>query len=261
MIPKVINYCWFGRGEKSDVIKFCIDSWKKFCPDFQIVEWNEDNFDFSICKYAKEAYEEKKWAFVADYARIKIMLDYGGIYMDTDVELIKNIDALLKNDAFMGFEEGLGINSGLIMGSIPNHEFIKIQEELYRVYSFKTNKGYNTKTCVEYTTELLMSFGLIKENKIQTVKGVTIYPIDFFCPLNMKTGELKITENTYSIHKYEGSWASDEIRYGYHLKWIAYKKYGHFFGKIMYAVKYSFFIIKKKGIKRFFRKIKDKISK
>ena len=201
MIPKIIHYCWFGKNEKPKEILECIESWKKYCPDYQIIEWNEDNFDFSHCKYAKEAYEEKKWAFVADYARIKVLLDHGGVYLDTDVEIIKNIDELLVNEAFIGFEEGLGVNSGLIFGSMANHEFLKIQEKEYLSYSFRLLEGLNTKTCVEHTTELMKKYGLVQKNTKQSVLGVTIYPIEYFCPLNMNSGVLNVTNNTFSIHR------------------------------------------------------------
>lgn len=260
MIPKKIHYCWFGGNEKPQEILQCYESWKKYCPDYEIIEWNEENFDVNLCQYAAEAYKEKKWAFVSDYARIRILLEQGGIYMDTDVELIKPIDDLLNQEAFLGFEEGLGVNSGLIMGSIAGHRFLAEQESQYKNYNFIKDGKLNLTSCVEYTTKLLVEHGLKIENSIQHVMGVTIYPIDYFSPLNMNTGALNITENTYSIHRYAGSWASDSVRYGYHLKWKYIKKYGIKLGGFLYKIPYMYYIIKHDGIKALICKIFQKMK-
>ena len=264
MIPKIIHYCWFGGNAKPDIVLKCIDSWKKYCPDYEIIEWNEENFDINQCQYCKEAYVEKKWAFVSDYARIKILRENGGVYIDTDVELVKPIDELLENNAFCGFELSLngeyGVNTGSMLGSVKDGKFCIAQEELYHTYVFKGNNGgLNLTTCVDYTTELLVKHGLKKNNAAQTILDVAIFPSDYFCPLNMKTGKINLTSNTYSIHRLAGSWSDPLEQYGYHYKWECIEKYGVFFGKIKYFIGYSFYIVKNKGWKYFFKKIFSKV--
>ena len=126
MIPKTIHYCWFGRNPKPALAQKCIQSWKKHCPDYTIMEWNEDNYDISSAPlYVRQAYEARKWAFVTDYVRLHVVHDHGGIYMDTDVELKKNPDALLEYSAYFGFEDGQYVNTGLGFGAIPGHPFLK----------------------------------------------------------------------------------------------------------------------------------------
>jgi len=264
MIPKVIHYCWFGRNPKPEIVLRCIESWKACCPDYEIKEWNEDNFDFSDCKYAADAYSAKKWAFVSDYARIKVLFENGGIYCDTDVEMIKNLDDLLDQEAFIGFEKCLddsyGVNTGSMMGSVAGNQYLKEQMSSYHSYIFgeKTDSG-RFKTCVDYTTEILVQNGLIADNRKQSVMGVTIYPSDYFSPRNMKTGRIELTENSRSIHRYDGTWASPTEQYGYHLKWECIEKYGLLLGKAIYYFKYSLHIIRHDGFKPFLKKIKKKI--
>ena len=126
MIPKIIHYCWFGRNPKPELAVKCIKSWKKRCPDYEIIEWNEDNFDISSCPlYVRQAYEAKKWAFVSDYVRLKVVYDEGGVYLDTDVELKKGLDALLAYDAYFGFEDGTHVNTGLGFGAVKGAPILK----------------------------------------------------------------------------------------------------------------------------------------
>ena len=261
MIPKVIHYCWFGGKPLPPVVKQCMDSWRKYCPDYQIKEWNESNFDVFSCPYTAQAYEAKMWAFVSDYARIKILYEQGGIYMDTDVELLKNIDPLLINKAFMGFEAQLGVNSGLIAGSEPKFRIIGELVEEYQNYQFTHQNGsYNLTSCVEYQTVLLQKYGLLKENRIQLVEGLVIYPIEYFSPFNHFTGALNIKEETYSIHRYEGSWAPETSRYGNKLKWKYMNKYGVFFGKIFRMFPYVLYILSHDGIRGLLKKSRNKFN-
>ena len=151
MIPKIIHYCWFGRNTLSPLAIKCIESWKKYFPDYEIKEWNEANFDVNIIPYTQEAYEAKKYAFVSDYARFWILYHYGGLYFDTDVEIIRSMNVIIEKGSFMGCEnndkEGknlfqkLGVNPGLGMGSIPYHPFYKEMLDLYVSEHFKNNKG------------------------------------------------------------------------------------------------------------------------
>lgn len=208
MIPKKIHYCWFGRGEKPASVQKCIESWKKFCPDYEIIEWNEDNFDIHCMPYTQQAYSAKKYAFVSDVARLIIVYKYGGIYLDTDVELIKSPDPLLSNTSFMGFETDLYVASGLGFGSEAGIEFFKEHIDQYKDKKFIFDDGsYNLKGCPKYATELLLEKGLVANGKEQTVAGVHIYPAEYFNPYDSITGKMNKTKNTYSVHWYDASWS------------------------------------------------------
>lgn len=215
MISKTIHYCWFGKGELPEKAKQCIESWRKYCPDYEIKEWNEENFDLDSCAYVKEAYEAKKWAFVSDYARFEILYKYGGLYFDTDVEVIKPLDDILLKGSFMGLQSGkktiqgieYEVNPGVGLGAEPGIEIFKEIIDFYHGLHFTTeNGGQNLKTIVDYTTNILRKHGMVNANEIQHLEGITIYPSDFFCPLDFNTGILSITNNTYSIHHFVASW-------------------------------------------------------
>lgn len=228
-IPKIIHYCWFGGNPLPELAIKCINSWRIFFPDYEIVEWNENNFDVNIIPYTRDAYKAKKYAFVSDYARFWILYKYGGVYFDTDVEVIKDMRPIIEMGAFMGCENDLkeiqdvnnnlnaclsiGVAPGLGLAVQPMHKIYKELLDLYSKLSFiNSNGSYNNKTVVEYTTELLIKHGLIETCKIQSIQGIFIYPKEYFCPLDYKTGELVITENCYSIHHYMGSWQKNKSR-------------------------------------------------
>ena len=211
MIPKVIHYCWFGRNPLPPLAIKCIDSWKKYLPDYEIKEWNEDNFDVNIIPYTAQAYQAKKYAFVSDYARFWILYKYGGIYFDTDVEVIKPIDDIVCNGAFMGIEKdykyGITVNPGLGLGIEAYHSLFKEFLDTYSTKSFTDESGnMNMQTIVVYTTEILFKHGLSNVPDIQTIKGIKIYPSEYFCPRNIVTKRFHITENTRTIHHYAASW-------------------------------------------------------
>lgn len=210
MIPKIIHYCWFGGNPLPDVALKCIDSWKKFCPDYKIIEWNERNFNVNSNDYIKEAYKAKKYAFVADFARFEILLQYGGIYLDTDVEIIKPIDDFLEKPIFFGREEIDRVNPGLIFGCEAQDKFIAQMVDFYKGLQFVFDDKRKIKTIVDYTTDRLISKGWIPEGQIQVVDGIVVYPVDYFCPKSYNTGVLNIGENTYTIHHYDGSWFTQE---------------------------------------------------
>ncbi len=203
-IPKIIHYCWFGQGEKSELIIHCIDSWKKYCPDYEIIEWNETNFDINCCKYVSQAYEHKKYAFVSDYCRFFVLYNYGGVYLDTDVELLKPISDL--PDTFVGFEHFGFVASGLIRGANKGDKICKLMLESYNKDQFILPP---TTVCIR-ETEILKNFGLIPNNKKQFIANTQVYPTEYFCPLNYVTKRMKITKNTYSIHWYGASWLQHE---------------------------------------------------
>lgn len=256
MIPKIIHFCWFGSNPYPDVVIECMKSWKKMCPDYKIMCWNEYNFDVNQNLYVQGAYSEKKWAFVSDYARVKVLYEHGGVYLDTDVELIKPIDELLYNKAFMGFEHGGGVNSGLIAGSEAGMSFFKDLLCKYDEMNFYNMDGTpNLTSCVKYTTDMLVEKGLEIKDKKQIIDQVTIYPVEFFCPQNQYTGKIEITNNTFSVHRYLGSWATGTIKYRNELRNHMLNTYGKVLGYPCFAIKYSLYVIKNEGIRRLVYKI------
>ncbi len=215
MIPKIIHYCWFGRNPLPDLAVKCIDSWRKFMPDYEIKEWNEDNFDVHMIPYTSQAYEAKKYAFVSDYARYWILYKYGGVYFDTDVEVVRSMDKIIQDGAFMGVEIN-GTNKqyplvapGLGMAIESGHTIYASMLNKYLELTFLMEDGtLNTETIVSYNTAELIRNGLKLGSEIQRVKDITIYPEDYFCPKDHRTGITTITKNTYSIHHYDGSWST-----------------------------------------------------
>lgn len=221
MIPKKIHYCWFGGNPLPELAVKCIESWKKCCPDYEIIEWNESNFDINCCDYVKEAYQAKKWAFVSDYARFKILYENGGLYFDTDVEIIKSFDDIISKSGFMGRESNkdMSVAPGLGLAASPGLELYRELLETYQNLHFINNDGtLNLKTVVEYTTEILLKHGLKDTKEIQQIAGINIYPEEYFCPMNYDTGEVILTENTYSIHHYTASWYNKTEEYSLYLK-------------------------------------------
>lgn len=218
MIPKVIHYCWFGGNPlPKDALK-CIASWKKYFPDYEIKEWNESNFDVNSCPYTKGAYEQKKYAFVSDYARFWVLYNEGGLYFDTDVEVIRNMDHIVEKGSFMGFEKSyatqnanpndmLGVNAGLGMGAESKMLFLK---DMLDFYESKTSFTIDEGTVVHYTTNMLVKYGLVNEHKYQNVAEFNIYPADYFCPMDSTTGLIDLTENTVSIHHFSCSWVDQK---------------------------------------------------
>lgn len=206
-IPRIIHYCWFGHGVKNKKINQCIRSWAKYCKDYKVIEWNEDNFIISeMPNYVQDAYRAKKWAFVSDFARLWILYNHGGIYMDTDVELLKPIDEFLIHDAFSGFESSSFVPTG-IMGSIKNHQLIYNWLSEYDEKPFILIDGsYNTETNTVAITRFMKAEGLILDNSFQIIKQCAFYPSDWFCPKNWDTGEIIITKNTYAIHHFTMTW-------------------------------------------------------
>lgn len=210
-IPKVIHYCWFGGGEKSDKIKMCMRSWKKFCPDYRIIEWNESNFDIHCCKWVEQAYQHKKWAFVTDYVRLFVLYNCGGVYMDTDVEIIKPIDGFLGNNAFSGFEQTNTIPTA-IMGAEKGNPWIKFLLDYYEGKEFVSDGIFSTTTNVIIITEMTKKkYNIQLNNEYIDIPGhFTLYPKEYFCPKGYITGLTDKTDNTVCIHHFESSWMGKE---------------------------------------------------
>lgn len=212
-IPKIIHYCWFGGKPKPKLAEKCIRSWKKYCPDYEIVEWNEENFDLSAApNYVQQARAAGRWAFVTDYVRLCALTGQGGVYMDTDVELVKPLDAFLKHQAFAGFEHPERVQTGLLA---CEKDFPLFREFLayYDHASFLRPDGTpDTTTNVEILTRLCLEKGLVCNDRLQTVAGLTIYPREIFCPVDFDTKKLKRTRKTVAIHWFSGSWQTEEER-------------------------------------------------
>lgn len=212
MIPKIIHYCWFGRNPLPELAKKCIDSWKKYCPEYEIIEWNEDNFDVMSNDYVREAYQSSKWAFVTDYVRLYALYNYGGVYMDTDVEILKSIDVFLKEKAFSGFEAKDRIPTG-IMACEKNFELFGKLLSSYENRKFINEDGsLNLTTNVTYITNECINEGLVLNGEKQTLAGFTLYPAEVFCPKDVQTHELNITKNSYTIHHFDGSWIPQNVK-------------------------------------------------
>lgn len=211
MIPKIIHYCWFG-GEIPSIVKQYIEGWKRLCPDYRIMEWNENNSDISECEFARQAYDAKKWAFVSDYVRFFVLNKYGGIYLDTDMELLKNLDTFLDVNGFVGYEVN-GVASGII-GCIPGNKIITSVLEIYQALSFiDMGKKMNLKTSPEYLSEELDKIGFLREDKLQELSEMRVYPSSYFYPYSPKDFTMNQTEDTCAIHHYSGSWLDEKAKY------------------------------------------------
>lgn len=208
MIPHKIHYCWFGYNKKPKLIQKCIASWKKYLPDWEIIEWNESNYDITGNKYMEEAYHSKKWAFVVDLARFDILNRYGGIFLDTDVELLKAIpEDILTYEAFTGFESDRTVNPGLIYASVPGQAMLtKIISE-YGKKSFGQKIDGRVENIVDIVTGVLKKNGLEENNNFQIVEGVAVFPKEYFCCFNHEIQAFEITNDTVSVHHYYASWS------------------------------------------------------
>ena len=208
MIPKIIHYCWFGRGEKPKLAKKCIASWKKYCPDYEIIEWNEDNFDLDYNSFTRYCYDNRKWAFLSDFARLLVVAEHGGVYFDTDVELLKRPDELLQYEAFYGFENDHNIATGLGFGAEAKHPTIMAMNGKYEAIVPNADGSYPMIVCPALNTEALMPFGLRLDGTRQNIAGAEILPADWLNPYDDPTGRLNKTKNTISVHWYSKRWMS-----------------------------------------------------
>lgn len=241
MIPKIIHYCWFGGKEKpNDVLEY-IQSWKNFMPSYEIKEWNEANFDYKKNDYCREAYENSRWAFVSDYARLKVLYDYGGIYMDTDVEVVQAMDGFLELNGFTGYESIGKIPTGLLAACKGNN-YIKFLLEGYDNKKFVKSDGTldlttNVSSISERTVE---KYGNILKGDVCNLGGdMQVFPMDYFCANSADTGYVVKTENTYAIHHFSGSWISDDDRRKRKIHWYLVEKYGIAIGNLLYKI-YSY---------------------
>lgn len=220
MIPKIIHYCWFGGKPLPKSAQKCIASWRKYLPDYEIKEWNESNFDIRCCAYVSEAYDAKKYAFVSDYVRFFALNNEGGLYFDTDVEIIKPIDDIIERGPFLGIEEQnrstgttYGVDMGLGMGCMSNNYLlINLLNTYNKMHFVKEDGTLNLVTIVDNVTSLLETDGFVYEDRIQECCGFIIYPHDYFSPKDMVSRRITLTSNTRSIHHYDATWHKWYIR-------------------------------------------------
>ena len=215
MIPKTIHYCWFGHASMPVLAKRCMASWRKYCPDYEIIEWNEDNYDIeSAPLYVRQAYEKGKWAFVTDYVRLWVVWNQGGVYLDTDVELIKPLDSFLSYSAFFGFEDNNLIATGLGFGAEKGSSVLQMLMNDYANIPFVLPDGsLDLLSCPHRNTKTLTSLAHKQENRFQVLpENIAFFPTSVFCPLSYFTGEKNITSDTVSIHWYSASWLPKQQR-------------------------------------------------
>jgi hypothetical protein len=211
LIPKKIHYCWFSGNPIPDSLKRCMETWEKFCPDYEIIRWDESNYDISWSPYMVQAYERKKWGFVPDVARLDILYRHGGIYLDTDVELVRGLDELLYQPAFCGVEKWGVINPGGCSGAQQGNHAIKTILEIRQNETFVLADGTCNSISSGYADTMgICRLGMSPNGKTQTISTtITVYASEFFHPFDYASGETVVTENTFSIHHFSGTWLGE----------------------------------------------------
>ncbi|RKI87607.1 hypothetical protein D7V94_20695 [Parablautia intestinalis] len=210
-IPKKIHYCWFGKKSLPDKLKNYIKTWKKFCPDYDVIRWDESNYDITKNQYMNEAYCEGKYGFVPDYARLDIIYNHGGIYLDTDIELCKNLDNLLCDNSFFSVDFEGCVNAGSGFGAVPHNPIIGDMRKVYENEHFIYSDGnLNLKPCQHYQNPVLKKYGFEITQRYQKINGNVLYPCEVLAPIATYSGNERFTEKTHSIHRAELSWISEE---------------------------------------------------
>lgn len=249
-IPKTIHYCWFGGKDKPEDFKKIYNSWEKIFPNYNIVEWNENNYDVNKYSYTQEAYQAKKYAFVSDVARLDVIYKYGGIYLDVDVEVIKKYDDLIDCNSFFGLQQEGQVGTGLGFGSIPNNPLIKKILDDYKGKHFKNNDGtFDTTPCTIVNSKIFLDEGYRLDDTIEQINKNYVYPAEFFNPINEK-GQIIKTENTHSIHHYASSWYTKSQKKRQEIKKKVVKLFGYKIGLLIYRTILAPYVI--------YLKIKDK---
>ena len=217
-MKKTIHYCWFGKNKMEDNVLSCINSWQKHFPNYQVKVWNENNFDIKCCEYVKEAYQSKQYAFVSDYVRLYVLYHEGGLYLDTDYEVLKNFEDLLNEELVLSFEKEGKIQTCMIYAKKNNQLIKKIMEYYHTTHFLNYDGTFNTKTNVDIITDYLFELGLIEKDSYQQLENIKIYPTEYFCPFDFETGKLNMTSKTVGIHNFAGSWLTNDQKSYFNLK-------------------------------------------
>ena len=205
-IPKVLHYVWVGGGKMTELMTNCMASWSVFCPDYEVIEWNENNFDIEGNPWVKKAIKERNWALASDIMRAEILYEHGGIYIDTDVEILKPIDSFLQHDFFMGYESKHWVNTAII-GSVKGHKIPRLCKERYDKTEPRIDSYTNLLAVHAYSTVMQTDYDIKPNGKLTiTDDGIGLYPKEYFYPQHYLTHKIKITENSYAIHRCSCSW-------------------------------------------------------
>lgn len=226
MIPKRIHYCWFGGKELPNFLKECMESWSRYCPDYEVIRWDENNYDIDKYEYTRQAAAHKKWGFITDVARLDILYQYGGIYLDTDVKLLKSLDEFLCQKGFVGVEQWGNINSGGGIGAVPHHPMIREMLDYRLGFPFVMSDGsLNIETNGLYETKPFIRHGMRIDNTLQVINDMTVFPASVFHPYDYLSCEEKIKEHTVSVHYFYGGWMEEKDRENREKTQLQYKKF------------------------------------
>lgn len=213
MIPKKLHYMWLGGSVLPKKLQKCIDSWRRYCPDYEIIRWDESNYDVKKSVYMEQAYQNKKYGYVPDYARLDILYQYGGIYMDTDVEVIRNLDDLLYQEAFSSVEKWQVLNFGGCSGAVPKHPALEVFLQAWEQRRFIREDGsLDILSSGFIDTRVALDYGYVLNGKNQTVLGMNIYAYDYFHPYDYMSGKMEMTDDTYAIHHFNGGWLDENMK-------------------------------------------------
>ena len=258
MIPKSIHYIWIGSNPLPELALKCIRSWKEKCPDYEIMLWNEDNLNIDECLFTRQAYEKKKYGFVTDYFRLKIVYEHGGVYLDTDVEVLKSFDELLNLKAFFGFENDEHINTGAGFGAQKGCEVLKAMMNQYEKSPFiKADGAFDMTPCPQRDTVVLRQFGLKPGNELHEIDGIKFFPTEYFSPINYNTGIRKVTDKTFSIHHFMASWKDEKEVKQNNVRHAFVKTFGE---KIGLKINNVYIALSEKSFSEFIAYIFSKIS-
>ncbi len=251
LIPKIIHFVWLGEGKYTELTEKCIESWKVKLPGYQFIKWDDSNIDISDCTYAQEAYRAKKYAFVSDYVRLKVLYEYGGIYFDTDVEVLKTFDDLLDNEAFAGFENNYALET-CVIGSRKGNPVIAEFLEYYKKRTFIRSGGEMdlTPNPIPFT-QICIRHGLKSNGEVQILDNIKVYSKEYFSPYSRAEEKISISENTYSIHYFNGSWMSEKKKTAILKRKQIIEKYG----KVAGYVFYSYHVARYEGVLQFIKEM------
>lgn len=257
MIPKKIHYFWSSEGEVPDSVKNCIESWKKYLPQYEIIKWDSKNFDMSCNTYVQEAFSAKKWAFVSDYVRLSVLYQYGGIYFDTDVEVKKSFDNLMNLNAFCGFER-LGVIGTCVLACEPGNEIIgQLLKEYEEIHFLNEDNEPDLTPNTHRLSEVLKEYGMTDVDQEQYVGNLTIFPRTYFTPFNPYVPGNKFSKETYSIHHFDGAWLDAEDRNRMNKKKQYMKIWGSTMGPIIFGLVHN---MKEGGVNQVLAKIKKHLG-